>query len=430
MIWMSDATGACLHLNRMQREFWNVEEEALASFDWTSTMHPDDVSEIVQNVSDAISNRTGMSVEGRYRNAQGHYRTLHTNAQPRFSPNGEFLGMIGANVDITERKQAEHLRREVDERFRLAVEAAPCGMLMLSHDGRIEMMNAKVERLFEYSMDEILGQKIEAFIPSGFPSVSQQLATEFTFSGRPLSSEEKIVVQTKSGTEIPVEIGCNPIRINGETMTIAAIVDISERKRADAQRELLLAELNHRVKNTLAVVQGLAHQTFREKESPESRAFEGRLIALATAHNLLTRANWESAPLRELVLDSLQIRNASNSRINVSGPEVQLAPQPALALTLALHELFTNALKYGALSNESGNIDVEWSYNSEDVASLKILWRETGGPPVTVPRRRGFGSILLERTLAEDLNGQVSTDFRPEGLQCIINASTVYPRLA
>ena len=425
MIWMSDPKGGCLHLNRMQREFWNVEEEALADFDWRSSMHPEDMPEIVRRVSEALASRTSVSLEGRYRNAQGIYRTLQTNARPRFSPDGELLGMIGVNVDITERKEAEQLRRENDERFRLAVEAAPCGMLMLDENGRIVMMNAKAERLFEYSKGELLGEKIEALIPAGITTgpPAGQSSDGSSSPNLPFGNGDVTIAQTKNRKEIPVELGCNPIIINGKTMAIAALVDVSERKRADTQRELLLAELNHRVKNTLAVVLGLAHQTFRDKESAAKKAFEGRLIALATAHNLLTRANWESASLRDLVLDSLPVKQTGNTRFRIVGPTVLLAPQPALALTLALHELFTNALKYGALSNETGTIDVEWTRNEDDVAPLTLIWREAGGPVVSPPTRRGFGSVLLERTLAEDLNGKVDTEYRPEGLLCTIKSS-------
>jgi two-component sensor histidine kinase len=147
------------------------------------------------------------------------------------------------------------------------------------------------------------------------------------------------------------------------------------------------------------------------------------LIALATAHNLLTRANWESASLRDLVLDSLPVKQTGSTRFRIGGPLVLLAPQPALALTLALHELFTNALKYGALSNETGKIDVEWNRNEDDAAPLTLIWRESGGPAVSPPTRRGFGTMLLERTLAEDLNGKVDMEYRPEGLLCTIRSS-------
>ena len=292
MIWMSHPDGSCLHLNRMLRTFWNVEEAAIANFDWTETMHPDDRAEIGRLIGEAIASRRNVTIKGRYRNAEGRFRVLQTDARPRFSKNGEFLGMIGVNVDITE-------------------------------------------------------------------------------------------------------------------------------------RELLLAELNHRVKNTLAVVQGIAHQTFKASDATADarRAFEGRLVALGVAHSLLTQANWENASLEELAADTLLVKGANKNRISLSGPKILVPPREALALAMALHELFTNAMKYGALSNDAGRIDVRWSSIRDDKESrLRLSWREMGGPEVSPPKRRGFGSLLLERTLAQDLNGRVTTAFDPEGIHFSIDA--------
>jgi two-component sensor histidine kinase len=144
-------------------------------------------------------------------------------------------------------------------------------------------------------------------------------------------------------------------------MALAAVVDISGRKRAESQRELLLAELNHRVKNTLAVVQGIAHQTFKDTDAGARNAFEGRLVALAVAHNLLTQANWENASLEQLASDTLQVSGPNSQRVSLSGPRILLPPRQALAIAMAMHELCINAVKYGALSNDSGRIALEWS---------------------------------------------------------------------
>jgi PAS domain S-box-containing protein len=297
MIWMSDPQGGCLHLNRMLREFWGVDDDRIAEFDWRDTMHPDDVDGIVRQIGGALLARESVTILGRYTSTDGEYHVLETHARPRLSADGEFLGMIGVNIDI------------------------------------------------------------------------------------------------------------------------------SERHRADAQRELLLAELNHRVKNTLAVVQSLAHQTFRNVDAPEAKtAFEGRLFALAAAHNLLTQSNWESAAVHDIARDSLQTDDANAGRVHLAGPRVLLTPRAALAVAMALHELGTNAVKYGALSNEAGRVLLTWSVRAGDPQVLRLEWREEGGPPVVPPERRGFGSILLERSLAHDLDGKVTTDFRREGLVCVIEA--------
>jgi PAS domain S-box-containing protein len=297
MIWMSDPQGGCAHLNRMLRDFWGVDEEKITAFDWRTTMHPDDADAIVRQIGGALAARQSVTIVGRYMSTDGEYHVLETHARPRHAANGEFLGMIGVNIDV------------------------------------------------------------------------------------------------------------------------------SERYRADAQRELLLAELNHRVKNTLAVVQSLAHQTFRNVDAPEEKAaFEGRLFALAAAHNLLTQSNWESAAVHDIARDSLLADGANAGRVHLAGPRVLLTPRAALAIALALHELGTNAVKYGALSNDSGCVSLTWQVAPGDPPMLRLEWREEGGPPVAPPARRGFGSILLERSLTHDLDGKVTTDFRRKGLVCTIEA--------
>lgn len=303
MIWMSDAQGGCLHLNRMLREFWGTGDD-LADFSWQTTMHPDDAAEIGRQIYEALSERKNCTITGRYKNnASGEYHVLQTNARPRHSSTGEFLGMIGVNIDI------------------------------------------------------------------------------------------------------------------------------SERKRADAQRELLLAELNHRVKNTLAVVQAMAYQTFRASgvDVGARQAFENRLVALASAHNLLTESSWESAAVGDIVFDTLHANGAFKERVDLSGPRVLLPPREALAVAMALHELFTNAVKYGALSNDSGRLRLDWQRMEGKPPRLALTWTESGGPPVVKPERRGFGSVLLERSLQEDLGGTVTLDYRPQGLICQIE--TPFPEL-
>ncbi|RSV35849.1 hypothetical protein CA234_19210 [Sphingomonas sp. ABOLE] len=204
-----------------------------------------------------------------------------------------------------------------------------------------------------------------------------------------------------------------------------ASFEITERKRAEAHQQVLLQELNHRVKNTLAVVQSLAAQTFRGNQADPvaKRTFEARLAAVAAANDLLTRQNWETISLRALVGNTVGPGcGADSARIHLEGPELALPGRMAVSLTLALHELCTNAVKYGALSNEVGEILVRWSVTSGDEPRLNIAWTECGGPPVVAPSDRGFGSRLIERALSAELRGPVRIEFRPTGLVCEIDA--------
>ena len=205
-----------------------------------------------------------------------------------------------------------------------------------------------------------------------------------------------------------------------------ARIEIAQRKRAEEQQTLLINELNHRVKNTLAIVQGLAQQSFRGgADLAQGRAaFDARLRALANAHNLLTRKNWETAFLAEIVADSVAATAGSLAdRVTLSGPEVILPPQTAVSVAMAVHELSTNAIKYGALVNGAGTVAIRWSV--QDAAAdprLRFEWQESGGPPVQVPTQRGFGSRLIERGLAAELHGTVSLEFLPDGVRCTIDA--------
>lgn len=198
--------------------------------------------------------------------------------------------------------------------------------------------------------------------------------------------------------------------------------DVHERKVAEEHQRLLINELNHRVKNTLASVQGIAFQTLRGDVSlSEARSrFEARLMALSAAHNLLTEENWGGASLERVVGDSIEHLSGEAGRFDVEGEPLRLAPRAALALAMALHELGTNAAKYGALSVEGGRVSIGWTQSGD---RLSLLWRESGGPPVEAPARRGFGSRLIERGLAADLGGSAALRFDRSGLSCEIEAS-------
>jgi PAS domain S-box-containing protein len=426
MIWTSDANGHCEHLNRMLRDFWGVSESEIATFDWSSTIHPDDSAAVGAAMMDAIARRQGVCVRGRYRNAKGEYRVLLTDAQPRFSDDGAFVGMIGVNVDMTEREENENALRQSEERFRLVVEAAPSGMIITNETGEIVLVNAKAENLFGCQRQDLMGASIEDLVPErarlSHASFRNRLAMQ---PGDIVDGADRVVqARRRDGSEFPAEIGLSHIQSPSGPLYLASVVDISERIRAQAQRDVLLAELNHRVKNTLALVQGIAQQTFKgtATEPAAKRAFEGRLHALAVAHNMLTRTNWSYAPLAQLVSDTLGPGLVGSGRVRCEGPPMLLDPKSSLAVTMALHELLTNAIKYGALSIDSGRVRVTWQA-AGDPSRFVLEWVEAGGPPVSVPTRTGFGSRLVQRILADDLAGSVDLDFRPEGVACRIEGS-------
>ena len=195
--------------------------------------------------------------------------------------------------------------------------------------------------------------------------------------------------------------------------------------RGEMLQELLVEELNHRVKNTLAILQSIAAQTFRSASRPERDKFEGRLRALAEAHNLLSTEKWQGSELQDVISRVLQPYLLNNSeRLRMFGPKVPLAPRLAVVLSMILHEIATNAAKYGALSNDNGTVSLDWEILEEDARrQLRMIWTEAGGPPVSAPVQRGFGSRLIERSARDQLGGEATVDFLPSGVVYTVTAA-------
>ncbi len=204
---------------------------------------------------------------------------------------------------------------------------------------------------------------------------------------------------------------------------INMLVDISARKEAETRQRMLIDELNHRVKNTLATVQSLAGQTARYATDLHdfTERFEARLMALARAHDLLTKRRWEGADLQGLVLEILAPYGGAPGRLGVEGPAIDLVPRTVLSLTMALHELTTNSAKYGALSLPSGTLQVCWKQPRGPDRILTLEWIERGGPEVVTPVRRGFGTRLVTRCVERDLDGELDLRYEPSGVRCIMS---------
>ena len=234
--------------------------------------------------------------------------------------------------------------------------------------------------------------------------------------------------QRKDGSQVWVSLSASPVT-NGEGRIVGASKiarDITERRHAETQRAVPMGELNHRVKNTLATVQAIAAQTLSNSKSlTEARgAFEARLMALSRAHDLLTQESWEGADLHTVVSKAIEPLGAEQGRFHIEGPNVQLAPSAALSFAMALHELATNAAKYGALSNEQGHVSITWQIKGGgEERRLHMRWTEQGGPPVVPPTHEGFGSLLVGRALAQELGGKVQVDYKSSGVVCMIDAS-------
>jgi two-component sensor histidine kinase len=221
----------------------------------------------------------------------------------------------------------------------------------------------------------------------------------------------------KDGHRVPILVG-GALFEGSPREGVAFVLDLSERRRAEKRQKLLLDELNHRVKNTLATVQAITAQTLRTAPSPEAfqTAIEDRLLALSQTHDLLTEGSWEGVGLRDLLMKVMAAYGTLDcGRLAMQGPPIWLGPRAVVTLGMAFHELATNAAKYGALSPPSGRVEITWGVLAGD---LRIDWQERGGPPVAAPRRRGFGSRLIERGIAQGLSGAAHLAFEGDGIRC------------
>jgi two-component system, chemotaxis family, CheB/CheR fusion protein len=242
---------------------------------------------------------------------------------------------------------------------------------------------------------------------------------------RDLAIVEREVVLKGAGAAYTMRI--RPYRtvdnvIGGVVMTF---VDVTERRKADEQKLLLLAELDHRVRNILAIVSSVITQTLKTSASPEAFAIaiEARIVAISRAHGVLTQPGREvRASLRELLTTELAPYDRNGQTLSITGADLLVTPRTGLSLAMAFHELASNAAKYGALSTDKGALAVSWTVTHQSPATLHFAWAETGGPPIVeAPSQRGFGSTLIERTLSHEMDAVVRQDFRPSGLHCTID---------
>lgn len=329
---------------------------------------------------------------------------------PLHDVDGKLLGAINMLVDISDRKRAEAYA----ERLASIVKHSDDAIISKDTHGIIQTWNAGAERLFGYLAEEVVGQPIYILIPPDRHDEEPGILDRIR-RGEHIDHYETVRMR-KDGSLIDVSLTVSPLKdARGRVVGASKIArDVTERRRNEERRQLLVNELNHRVKNTLATVQSLAAQTFRvENDATALRRFEGRLVALARAHDLLTRESWEGADLRELLREAVSpICVEPEQRVELSGPPFRLRPKLALALSMAFHELCTNAAKYGALTTDEGRIKIHWDIGDH----VHIRWQELGGPRVEAPTRRGFGSRLLERALSREVGGTVHLAFEPAGV--------------
>jgi PAS domain S-box-containing protein len=299
------------------------------------------------------------------------------------------------------------------------VDGALHAKLLTDADGRILATNAEAERIFGYTRSELIGARVEKLLPEASQLSHQHLREEYfrNPTPQPMGAGRDLSGLRKDGSRVPIEIGLNPLRENGAPVVLATITDITERKLMEAENQLLVRELSHRVKNSLTLASSIATMTWRSTPEPERflDIYTGRLQALARGQTDLVQRKRKSANLECLVRREVEDMGL-DSRVAISGPAIALMPEQAGPLALAIHELATNAYKYGAFSVPGGSVEIRWDLvTHEGIQWVRMTWREFDGPPVSVPERRGFGSVLIENGIPE---AKVDCTFDPAGLRC------------
>jgi PAS domain S-box-containing protein len=403
---------------------------AIQGCDWRSFWSGPEHEKARQAIETALAGGTAR-FQGPTPTVKGTPRWWDVAVTPIKGADGEVEKLLSVSRDITATKEAEEALRQSQRRLNAVLNNASVSIFLMDERQHCVYMNAAAEKLTGYTLAEVTGRPLHDVIhhthPDGRHFPLEECPIDRAFPEEHQVQGEEVFVH-KDGSFYPVAFTASPIQDESERAigTIIEVRDISAEKKAQEHQRLLINELNHRVKNTLATVQSITSQTLRNAATAQNAkgALEGRLLALSRTHDVLTRENWESAELREIVEQAVEpYRGQGEDRLHLEGPLVRLPPRMALALAMALQELATNAVKYGALSNATGSVRIIWEVDDrQDPSRLHLRWEETGGPVVVTPTRRGFGTRLIERSLAQDLDGQVQIEFAQTGVLCAVDA--------
>ncbi|WP_137389408.1 PAS domain-containing sensor histidine kinase [Rhodoligotrophos defluvii] len=424
-----DETGRFLRVNPMLCRISGWSREELLERSFLDLTHPDDVEQDAALYSQQVRGEIdSYAIHKRYVRQNGEHIHVDVFSSSVRDENDRFRYGVRVVQDVTERRIANERLRQSERHTRELLEALPAAVYTTDAEGRITFYNqAAVElsgRTPKLGSDQWC-VTWRLYTPDGVPLPHDQCPMAVSLrEGRPIRGVEA-VAERPDGTRVPFLPYPTPL-LDADGKVVGAInmlVDISERKKAEMRQKVLIDELNHRVKNTLATVQALTRQTARHAAGTQDfvETLEARLMALSRAHDLLTRRHWQGANLADLLGEVIAPYVGLPNRLRIGGPPVDLSPRVAVAMTMACNELATNTAKYGALSRPGGILTVQWDVErSAKGAVLNLTWLEAGGPPVSPPARPGFGMRLLARCIEADLGGTVDLKFDPEGASCRI----------
>jgi PAS domain S-box-containing protein len=417
ILWSAAPDGTITWASESWSRYAGINADAL---DWGQFVHPDDRERRRAAWAVALRDGSAYEVEARIRRHDGEYRWFITRGAPQRDTWGRIVAWFGATTDIDDLKRVEQALRESESRFRTVFNQQFQFMAILSPDGVVRDCNETFFAATGVRREAVLGQCFwDTPWWSGLPEEQSWWRAAIdgaVDSGQTITGE--VALANADGLRCQTEFAVTGGRDESGRVidVIAEGRDITHRKRWEEQQRLLTKELAHRIKNSMAVIQSIARQTLRGAPKPFAEAFNGRIQSLAAAHDILLERGWSAASLEDLARRQLAV---AEGRVRMAGPDIILSPILVTSLGLALHELLTNATKYGALSVPQGAVELRWKAVGDDGQRRMLLtWMEQGGPPVTAPDHEGFGSTLIERSLP---GASVERRFEPDGLVCTID---------
>jgi PAS domain S-box-containing protein len=417
-VYMTDADGRITYYNEAAAELWGHRPQ-LGTSQWCGSWKlywpdgrplPHDQCPMALTLKESRPVRGLEAIAERPDGTRVNFLPYPT---PLRDPSGRLVGAINLLMDITDR----HADEMHAARLAAIVATSDDAIVSKTLEGRVTSWNAAAMRLFGYAPEEMIGQSITRIIPSELHAEEDRILAQLR-RGERIDHYETVRV-AKDGRRIDVSLCVSPLRDKSGRVVGASKIarDITERKQAEMLQRLLVQELNHRVKNTLATIQAIANQSMRRARSPAEfvEGFTGRVQALARTHDLLTQTRLQGAEIMDLVRDQVLLGGTEDRRVHLAGPTLMLDSKAAMNLALVVHELATNARKYGALSGPDGRLSVSWEIRANPERLLVLEWSETGGGKVTVSRERGFGTTLIEQTLKAQ-GGRASIRYGAEGM--------------
>ena len=409
-----DSRGALLYANSVLAEVLGEDLSGMEgqSFAAILARHGADLSELLSSAG-----RKGKDVTLLREGVEQHYIVSSKPLQI-----GTISGWAITFTDVTGRVQAE-LAQQNERAARAVIASANEAVLVCDTAGVVTHANAAAATVYE---GDPLGQVFAEIIPLTVPGVAGLMTADdivaMATGGSAVQGIEAVAPEAPGSKDYLISAA--PLQVGNDLVSgcVITMVDLTHRKQAEKQQLLLMRELDHRVKNTLALVLSIAGRTLHHEDTLEGfqKAFTGRIQALAATHNLLAENSWNDLTIRDVITSELApfVGNVPG-RVNIEGLDLSIVPRAAIAFGLIVHELATNAVKYGALSSDEGRVQVHVISVSPE--ALKLEWAESGGPPVSAPSRTGFGQTVISRSMRYSPHGGSEVHFEPEGLRCIIS---------